>query len=186
MMDRFISTAYKFLHFGLTRIVGNLSAILLLVGTVFAILEIFRRYVLGVVFDWGQDAVIFVMAAAMFLYFPVAQAARAHLVMSALIDCFRSKRLTKTVSLTRFLVSVFSTVICGSFAVWSIPTVVRSIETDRRVLSMAFEIWPFQLCLTISFALMGLVAFFQSYQDLRALMGKDVFDWVSAEETTDL
>lgn len=185
-MDQFFSRAYQLFHRFLTEFVGNVSAVLLLIGTFFAIIEIFRRYIFGVVFEWGQDAVIFFIAAAMFLYFPVAQAARAHLVMSAMIDLFKAKRMTGLVRVTRLAGSIFTCVLCASIAYWSAPTILRSFQIERKTLSMAFDVWPFQLCLAIGFGLMALVALFQVYQDLRTLQGKDVFRWAASEETTDL
>ena len=40
------------------NILGKCSAYLMIAVTLFALAEIIRRYILGVVFEWGQDAVI--------------------------------------------------------------------------------------------------------------------------------
>jgi TRAP-type mannitol/chloroaromatic compound transport system permease small subunit len=47
---------------------------------------------------------------------------------------------------------------------------------------MVIVIWPFQAILVTAFALLALVCLFQLYQDIRALMGKEVFEWAPVEE----
>jgi len=42
----------------ITLVLGNCSAYLMIAVTLFALAEIIRRYIFGVVFQWGQDAVI--------------------------------------------------------------------------------------------------------------------------------
>lgn len=185
-MDKVFDRAYRALRGFLDNVIGNISALILLAATSLAIVEIFRRYVLGVVYPWGQDVVVFAMITAMFLYFPVAQAHRAHLIMSAVLELLRTRKLDRTIIALRLSVSVFSIAIYGAFAMWSLPTIQRSFTIGRKTESMVFDVWPFQACLALGFALMALVAVFQAYQDLRALMGKDVFPWAPAEETTDL
>jgi len=49
---------------------------MMLVLTLFALLEIIRRYIFSVVFEWGQDAIIVGMVAAVALYFAVTQIRR--------------------------------------------------------------------------------------------------------------
>ncbi len=55
----------------LIEILARLSAIILLGTTLFALLEIVRRYIFGVVYEWGQDAVIYSTVAAVALFFAV-------------------------------------------------------------------------------------------------------------------
>ena len=67
------------------RLLGWLSSALLLGLTLFALLEIVRRYVFGVIFEWGQDAVIVGIVTAVALSFCVTQVRRGHLVMNAIV-----------------------------------------------------------------------------------------------------
>mgnify|MGYP006443213357 FL=1 len=67
-------------------VLGTIAAIMLLVLTLFALLEIVRRYVFSVVFEWGQDAVIVGMIATVSIYIAVTQIRRSHLVMNAIIQ----------------------------------------------------------------------------------------------------
>ena len=60
-------------------------------GTGLAIMEVFRRYVFGVVYDWGQDAVTYgIVSASVFLYFAVTQARRSHLRVSFVVDALEA------------------------------------------------------------------------------------------------
>ena len=49
----------ELIKLSIEKILGTLSALLMIGVTLFALAEIFRRYILGVVFEWGQDAVIY-------------------------------------------------------------------------------------------------------------------------------
>ena len=60
------------------RVLGRIAALLLLGCTLLALLEIFRRYVFGVSFDWQQDAVVFFILSGVFLYFSISQRRDAH------------------------------------------------------------------------------------------------------------
>ena len=62
----------------ISLILGNLSAYLMIGVTLFALAEIIRRYIFGVVFEWGQDAVIYAMVSSVALYICVTQIYRGH------------------------------------------------------------------------------------------------------------
>ena len=59
--------------------------------TLFALAEIIRRYIFGVVFEWGQDAVIYMMVSSVAFYICVTQVNRNHLVMSAVLQLLNAK-----------------------------------------------------------------------------------------------
>ena len=63
--------------------------------TLFALAEIIRRYIFGVVFEWGQDAVIYMMVSSVAFYICVTQVNRNHLVMSAVLQLLNAKGLHK-------------------------------------------------------------------------------------------
>jgi TRAP-type C4-dicarboxylate transport system permease small subunit len=73
-MDSFIDGTYRVFRLGLRWIVGYGASILMLGITGLAIMEIVRRYIFGVVYEWSQDAVTYGMVAAIFLFFAVTQA----------------------------------------------------------------------------------------------------------------
>jgi TRAP-type C4-dicarboxylate transport system permease small subunit len=185
-MDDVLDTIYRGIRWFLDRIVGNIAALGLLAGTLFAIAEIVRRYMFGVVFEWGQDFVIYLIIGSVFFYFSVTQAKRAQLVMSAFTDVLRNRGYGKIVLVARIFVSAFSLFFFSFFVYWGHFAVERTFNTGRMSQSMFLPLWPFQLLLLSAFALMALVTVFHLYQDIRELMGKKVFEWAPAEIHTDI
>ena len=88
-------------------VLGNCSAYLMIAVTIFALAEIIRRYIFGVVFEWGQDAVIYAMVSSVALYICVTQIKRGHLVMSAVLQLLNAKGFHRTVGSLKIFVSFF-------------------------------------------------------------------------------
>mgnify|MGYP001343700731 FL=1 len=68
-----------------------LSAILLVGLTLLALLEVARRYLLGVSFEWQQDLVTFGILSGIFLFFAITQTRKAHLRVTAILLLLRDK-----------------------------------------------------------------------------------------------
>ena len=83
-MDGFLAFSLRMKE-AVHSILGWIASAMLLGLTLFALLEIIRRYIFGVVFEWGQDAIIVGMVAAVACYFGVTQIRRGHLAMSAMM-----------------------------------------------------------------------------------------------------
>lgn len=185
-MEAFIDRLYRSFRFLLDNIIGVGASVVMLAATWLAISEVIRRYVFSEVFQWGQDAVTYVLVAAVFLYFAVTQARRSHLRMSAAVEVLERWGLIRTVLVIRTLITLMSLALYTSLAWWGWPTFERSMMMERTTASMELLIWPFQLVLVISFVLMAIVCLFQLYQDICALFGKDVFQWAPVEEGIDI
>ncbi len=185
-MDYIFDRAYRVVRFLLDDVIGKLAVLAMFLGTSLAIVEVFRRYVFGVVYDWGQDAVTYGIVSAVFLYFAVTQARRSHLRVSFVIDALEENGHQRVVLFIRALITAISLMLYSGLAAWGIPTVERSMALERTTLSMVLVIWPFQLALIVTFVLMAVVSFFQLYQDIRALFGKKVFEWAPVEEGIDI
>lgn len=181
-MDWVVDKLYRGFRFVLDYIVGYSAIVIMLLGTLLAVAEVLRRYVFGVVFDWGQDAVTYGMVGSIFLYFAVTQAKRSHLRMSAVMDALEKAGWMRFVLIVRTLITFVAFVVYTAIAYWGIPTLERSMLLGRKTQSMVLYIWPFQGILIIAFAMLALVCLFQLYQDVRALMGKKVFEWAPVEE----
>lgn len=181
-MDLILDRIYRVFRFLLDDVIGNLATLAMFLGTGLAIMEVFRRYVFGVVYDWGQDAVTYGIVSSVFLYFAVTQARRSHLRVSFVIDGLERRGHQRLVLFIRALLTAMSLILFSALATWGIPTIERSMMMERTTLSMVLLIWPFQLALFATFVLMAIVSFFQLYQDVRALFGKKVFDWAPVEE----
>lgn len=185
-MDYVFDRIYRVVRFLLDDVIGNLAVLAMFLGTGLAIFEVFRRYVFGVVYDWGQDAVTYGIVSSVFLYFAVTQARRSHLRVSFVVDSLEEKGMDRLVLFIRALLSALSLALYSALAAWGIPTVERSMMMERTTQSMVLVIWPFQFVLVVTFILMAIVAFFQLYQDIRALFGKKVFEWAPVEEGIDI
>ena len=86
-------------------VLGRLSSIVLIAMVLFALAEIIRRYIFGVVFEWGQDAVIYAMVLTVSLFICVTQINRNHLVMSAFLQLLDAKGFYRTVGFCKILIS---------------------------------------------------------------------------------
>ena len=181
-MDWVVDKLYRGFRFLLDYVVGYSAIVIMLVGTLLAVAEVLRRYIFGVVFDWGQDAVTYGMVGSIFLYFAVTQAKRSHLRMAAVMDALEQAGWTRFVLVVRTIITAISFFVYSAIAYWGIPTLERSMMLGRKTQSMVLYIWPFQAILIVAFALLALVCLFQLYQDIRALMGKKVFEWAPVEE----
>lgn len=181
-MDWIFDRTYRVVRFLLDDVIGNLAVLAMFLGTGLAITEVFRRYIFGVVYDWGQDAVTYGIVSSVFLYFAVTQARRSHLRVSFVIDALETKGKQRLVLLIRALITAMCLALYSALAAWGWPTIERSMMMERTTLSMVLLIWPFQLALFVTFILMAVVSFFQLYQDIRAVFGKKVFEWAPVEE----
>ncbi len=185
-MDRIFDRVYRLFRYLLDDVIGNLAILAMFLGTSLAILEVFRRYVFSVVYDWGQDAVTYGIVSSVFLYFAVTQARRSHLRVSFVVDTLEDMGMEKLVLSIRALITAMSLALYSALAYWGIPTVERSMMMERTTTSMVLVIWPFQLALIITFVTMAIVAFFQLYQDIRAIFGKKVYEWAPVEEGVEI
>ncbi|MEM7408389.1 MAG: TRAP transporter small permease [Pseudomonadota bacterium] len=181
-----IDGAYRAFRFLLDNVVGYGAALAMFLATWLAIFEVARRYIFGVVFPWGQDAVTYGLVGSVFLYFAVTQARRSHLRVGAGIEILERMGMLKTVLVIRAAISGMSMALFGGLAWWGIPAFERSMLMERTSQSMVLLIWPFQLVLIIAFALMAIVCLFQLYQDVQAVRGKRVFEWAPVEEGIDI
>ena len=168
--------AYRFWVAFQDRIVARAAGLLLVGCTLLALLEIFRRYLLGVSFDWQQDAVTFFILSGVYLYFSVAQRHDEHLNVAVLTETLvsigpRSRRAAEVVKL---IALVFSFVFLLAVVWWGIPEVMDSMRYETRTESLAFPMWPFLAVLLLGFAFMAITIFFQIYIGVQRLRGRSV------------
>jgi TRAP-type C4-dicarboxylate transport system permease small subunit len=164
-MDSFLKFSKSFQN-TIHGFLGTLSAIMLIVMTLFALLEIVRRYIFSVVFEWGQDFIIVGMVSAVALFFCVTQTKRSHLVMNVFVQLMHSRGYLKAVGFTKILVSAVVAIFCASISVTGWPSLTYAIERDLSTYSLIIPLWPFYLILMIGFGLTALVAFLQTIEDI--------------------
>jgi TRAP-type C4-dicarboxylate transport system permease small subunit len=160
------------------RIVAQAAGLLLLGCTLLAIVEIFRRYILGFSYEWQQDAVTFFILSGVYLYFSVAQRHDEHLNVAVLPEVLaaigpRSRRAAEVIKL---IAQVISFLFLLAVVWWAIPEVHDSYKYETRTESLAFPMWPFLAVLLVGFAMMVITLFFQIYRGIQKLRGRDVLE----------
>jgi TRAP-type C4-dicarboxylate transport system permease small subunit len=158
----------------------------MLVMTVFAVTEMFGRYLAGHTFPWGQDAVTYLVITATFLYFGVSQAKRAHLAVTLLPDWLRAGGRVDLALAIRSIASLCVVLFAAAFIYWGLPAATRTWRVGVVTESLALPLWPFQFALLAGMAMMGVTALFQLYRDVMRLRGRDVFPWETDDDEFEL
>lgn len=158
------------------QILVRAAALLLLGCTLLALLEIFRRYILGVSFEWQQDAVTFFILSGVFLYFGISQRHNEHLNVAVLTETLDAlgPRARKASEIIKLIALAFSFVFLVAVVWWGIPEVHDGITYESRSESLAFPMWPFLAVLLTGFAFMAVTMFFQIYRGIQRLRGRSV------------
>jgi TRAP-type C4-dicarboxylate transport system permease small subunit len=183
-MNNFYKTSEIIKHY-INLILGNASAYLMIAVTLFALIEIIRRYIFGLVFVWGQDAMIYSMVSSVALYICVTQIKRGHLVMSAFLQLLNAKGFHRTVGFCKIFVSLFVSVFTGSLTYTAVSTIEYSIKIGELTESLYFYMWPFYFILALGMGLMCVVGFLQFIEDIHSYIKGDHFTQV-IEVATDV
>ena len=160
------------------RFLARAAALLLLGCTLLALLEIFRRYVLGTSFDWQQDAVTFFILSGVYLYFGISQRHDEHLKVAVLPEMLAAAgpRARRAAEVVKIIAQVFTFVFLLAVVWWGTPEVHDSLKYESRTESLAFPMWPFLAVLLVGFALMAVTLFFQIYRGIQKLRGRSVLE----------
>jgi TRAP-type C4-dicarboxylate transport system permease small subunit len=158
------------------RFLAPAAAILFVGSTLLALLEVARRYVLGLSFEWQQDAVTYFILSGVFLYFSVSQRREAHLTVTLIPELFNvfGGRWRVAAEAVKLAALIFSCAFMAAVVWWGLPEVEDSIKYETRTESLAFPMWPFLAVLLFSFAAMGITMLFQIYREVQALRGRTV------------
>ncbi len=184
IMDNFYKISSK-IQSSITAILGRCSAFLMIAVTLFALAEIIRRYIFGVVFEWGQDAVIYMMVSSVAFYICVTQINRNHLVMTAVLQLLNAKGFHRIVGFCKIFVSLFVSVFTGSLTYTAYSTIEYSIQIGERTESLFLFMWPFYFILALGMGLMSLVAALQFIEDIHSYIKGDHFT-AEVEAATDV
>lgn len=158
------------------RLVAPVAALLLVGCTLLALLEIFRRYIMGVSFEWQQDAVTFFTLSGVFLYFGIAQRHGAHLNVGLLTESLEmvGPRARRVAEIVRLFALIFSLGFMLLVMWWGLPEIHDAINFESRTESLAFPMWPFLTVLLVGFGLMAVSMVFQIYRQIHKLSGRTV------------
>jgi TRAP-type C4-dicarboxylate transport system permease small subunit len=159
-------------------VLARAAALLLLSCTLLALLEIFRRYVLGLSFEWHQDAITFFILSGVYLYFSVAQRHDEHLNVAVLTETLIGigPRARRAADIIKLIAHAFSFLFLVAVTWWGIPEVHDSFTYESRTESLAFPMWPFLAVLLTGFAFMAVTLVFQVYRDIQKLRGRSVLE----------
>ncbi len=160
------------------RVLGRAAALLLLGCTLLALIEIFRRYILGVSFEWQSDAVTFFILSGVFLYFSISQRHDEHLNVAMLPEVLAvmGPRARRVAEIVKAIAHVVTFLFLIAVVWWGIPEVRESMHYESRTESLAFPMWPFLAVLLAGFAFMAVTLFFQIYGDIQKLRGRSVLE----------
>ena len=166
------------------RFLGRAAALLLLGCTLLALLEIFRRYVLGVSFEWQQDAVTFFILSGVYLYFSISQRHDEHLTVAVLPEVLAAigPRARRAAEFVKVIAQVITFLFLVAVVWWGIPEVRESLHYETRTESLAFPMWPFLAVLLAGFAMMAVTLFFQIYRGVQKLRGLSVLEEPAEKE----
>ena len=161
------------------RALAPAGAVLFVGSTLLALLEVGRRYILGMSFEWQQDAVTFFILSGVFLYFSISQRRNAHLTVTLIPELGDVLGWRRAAEVFRFCALVYSCAFMAAVVWWGIPEVEEGIKYETRTESLAFPLWPFLAVLLVSFACMAITMLFQIWFRIEKLRGRAV----PAEET---
>jgi TRAP-type C4-dicarboxylate transport system permease small subunit len=158
--------------------VAPAAAVVLIGCTLVALVEVFRRYVFGLSFEWQQDFVTFVTLSAVSLYYAIAQRHGSHLNVAILTESLEAigPRARRVADIVRLVALIFSFVFLIFVVWWGLTEVHDSLEYETRTESLAFPMWPFLVALLAGFGFMAVTMFFQIYRQVHKLRGRTVLE----------
>ena len=158
------------------RLLAPAAALLLLGCTLLALLEVVRRYVFGVSYEWQQDAVTYFILTGVFLYFGVAQRKGTHLVVDVFLHALRTvgPRAERVVEYVEVGAVIFAFFFMLGVVWWGLDEVIEVTRDAPRTESLEFPLAPFLWALLAGFAFMVVSLFFQSWRGIQKLRGREV------------
>ena len=168
------------------RFLKHVAALCLLGPALLAVVEVVRRYGFGVSFPWQQDAVTYIILSGVFLYFAIAQRRKAHLRVTIFLILLRDKGGRGGAVIAgalEVLGAAVGLLFCG-YLVWrGLEAAQLMVSQNRMTESLVFPLWLFFIIFLVSIGLMAVSFFFQLYQEVQALRGKEVLvEKMAAEE----
>jgi TRAP-type C4-dicarboxylate transport system permease small subunit len=168
------------------RFLAYAAALLFVGSTLLALVEVARRYILGVSFEWQQDAVTFFILSGVFLYFSLSQRKEAHLTVTVLPEVLTAlgPRARVAAQVVKLVALAFACAFLFLVVWWGIPEVEDAVKYESRTESLAFPMWPFLAALLLGFAFMAITMAFQLYFAIQKLRGRAVPEAEAEREAT--
>lgn len=175
--------AWGFWRFFMQNVLGLLGVITTLGGVGLAVLEVFRRYVLGTTFYWGVDAVTYFILSGIFLYFGVTQLKRSHLTVDLILEVLRRRGQDRIADIIKAVATSLTLMFTVGLLYFGLPALLRTRESGRNTMSLVFPLWWFQAALYVGLLCLGITLVFQVYNDIRrAVVGEELWEEVEVHE----
>lgn len=157
-------------------VLAPLAALLLIGSTLVALLEVFKRYIMGTSFEWQQDAVTYFILCGVFLYMSIAQRHGEHLTVTVVLEMLGSlgEKTRPVVETIKLVALALSLVFMVAVVWWGIPEVREAIHYETRTESLVFFMWPFLATLLVGFAFMAVTLIFQVWFQIQKMRGLEV------------
>ena len=185
-MQEAVEQAYRAWRAFQDTVLAYAGALLFVGATLLALLEVGRRYALGLSFEWQQDAVTFFILSGVFLYFSISQRRNAHLTVTLIPELFNvfGGRWRPAGEAVKLVALLYSCAFMAAVVWWGFPEVEDSLKYESRTESLAFPMWPFLAVLLFSFACMALTMLFQIWFYIQKLRGRPVPEDEQPQEGT--
>jgi TRAP-type C4-dicarboxylate transport system permease small subunit len=160
------------------KLLAPAAALLLLGCTLLALLEVVRRYVFGVSYEWQQDAVTYFILTAVFLYFGISQRKGTHLIVDVFLHALRTvgPRAQRLVEYLEVGAIIIAFLFMLGVVWWGLDEVLEVQRDAPRTESLEFPLAPFLWALLVGFAFMVVSLFFQSWRGIQKLRGVSVLE----------
>lgn len=147
---------------------SKLSIIFFLLFILIAIVEVFRRYVLGQSFVWQQDIVTYGILCAVYLYFSITQHARANVEVQIFVDQLSKGGGIKH-KIAEFLrgTAIVLNMIFVSIMIWFGLPWANAYRCDKLLVScQIMPIWPFVWLFIFGMVLLLITLFVQLFKNI--------------------
>ncbi len=137
------------------KVVTPIGMLFFLAGTTLAMVEVFRRYIMGSSFIWQQDLVCLLVLMGATMFFTVAQWEHTHIAVTALAENLlrvRTPAREKAVRILRAVANAWTAVFFALLLWWGLPLITEYRVGNIRTQSLTFAYWPFFAFFLLSFA----------------------------------
>ena len=152
------------------KILTPVGVVLFLGGTTLAMIEVFRRYVLGRSWMWQQDLVVILVLCGVCLFFTIAQWDRAHISVTALAEFLARKPTPKrmrAVGILHGVADAWTGVFISLIFFWGWPLIWEYQHRGIRTQSQLMPFWPFFLIVILALIPLTFSFFLHAYQSFR-------------------
>lgn len=133
------------------RFVGTIAVLAFCTSTAIVLMEVVARYIFSHSFMWAHETVIYLAAAAAFLYFGIAHRESGHLTVNVLPMVIRNRRIQR---LFDALASVISIAYCLFCAFLTLKLVHMFYSNNVKSINAELPVWVFYACLFVGFVLL--------------------------------